>query len=190
VALLLPLLEGLDGVQKMSKSLGNQVGITEPPEEMYGKLMSVSDDLMRRYAALLSTRPADLLAPLELGDLHPMEAKKRLAGELVGRYHGAEAAAQAEGFFRERFQRRQDNEPRVVTLPPDAGEIWICQLLKQIGFAASTSEARRLASQGAVRVDGTAVDAEYRFRPGRDRLVSVGRRRLAEVRSDPDTKPA
>jgi len=177
IAVLLPLLEGLDGVQKMSKSLGNHIGITETPEEMYGKLMSISDTLMRRYVALLSTTAAE-------SQLHPMEAKKRLAGELVARYHGAEAAAQAEAFFRERFQQRQDNAPVQVTLEPGTKEIWICQLLKQIGFAASTSEARRLASQGAVRVDGNPVDAEFRFRPGRDRLIAVGRRRLAEVRLD------
>jgi tyrosyl-tRNA synthetase len=183
VALLLPLLEGVDGAHKMSKSLGNHIGITEPPEEMYGKLMSISDDLMRRYATLLSTRAEEILSPLEAGELHPMDAKKRLARELVARYHGDAPAAQAESFFRERFQRRQDNEPVVVTLEAGVGEIWICQLLKQVGFAASTSEARRLASQGGVRVDGVAVDAEFRFRPGRDRLVSVGRRRLAEIRS-------
>ena len=183
VALLLPLLEGVDGKHKMSKSLGNHIGITDPPEEMYGKLMSISDELMRRYIALLSTRPDEMLSHLERGELHPMDAKKRLARELVARYHGDDDATQAEAFFRERFQQRQDNEPIVATLDPEVGEIWICQLLKQIGFAASTSEARRLASQGAVRVDGNAVDAEFRFRPGHDRLVSVGRRRLAEVRS-------
>ena len=184
IAVLLPLLEGLDGVQKMSKSLGNHIGITDPPEEMYGKLMSISDTLMRRYVALLSTAAAELSEALEQGQLHPMEAKKRVAGELVGRYHGAAAAAQAEAFFRERFQQRQDNAPVQVTLEAGTKEIWICQLLKQIGFAASTSEARRLASQGAVRVDGNPVDAEFRFRPGHDRLIAVGRRRLAEVRID------
>lgn len=182
IALLMPLLEGVDGVQKMSKSLGNHIGITDPPEEMYGKLMSISDTLMRRYVALLSTAAPELLEALDGGGLHPMEVKKRLAAELVARYHGEDAAAHAEAFFRERFQRRQDNEPLVFTLEAPTNEVWICQLLKTIGFAASTSEAKRLASQGAVRVDGVAVDADYRFRPGRDRLVAVGRRRLAEVR--------
>jgi tyrosyl-tRNA synthetase len=181
IALLLPLLEGLDGVQKMSKSLGNHVGITDAPEEMYGKLMSISDDLMRRWAALLSTRSATLLARLERGELHPMDGKKELAHELVARYHGEEQAARAADFFRDRFQRRQDNEPVAVTLDGGTREIWICQLLKQIGFATSTSEARRLAGQGAVRVDGAPVDAEFRFRPGEHRLVSVGRRKLAQV---------
>jgi tyrosyl-tRNA synthetase len=190
VAVLLPLLEGLDGTHKMSKSLGNHIGITDAAEEMYGKLMSISDELMRRYVALLSTRPAQILGPLERGEVHPMDAKKQLAHELVSRYHGDVEAVRADAFFRERFQRRQDNEPIVVTLDASVGEIWICQLLKQIGFAASTSEARRLASQGAVRVDGAVVDAEFRFRPGRDRLVSVGRRRLAEVRSGRASAPS
>lgn len=184
VALLLPLLEGLDGVQKMSKSLGNHVGITEPAEEMYGKLMSISDDLMRRYVALLSTEPSAVLTPLAAGDLHPMEAKKALAHEVVARYHGEERAAHAEAFFRDRFQRRRDNEPLAVRLDAGVREVWICKLLKDIGFAASTSEARRLAAQGAVRVDGVAVDPDFRFQADRHRLVSVGRRRLAEVRGD------
>jgi len=149
---------------------------------MYGKLMSISDDLMRRYVALLSTRPGDILTPLEHGELHPMDAKKGLARELVARYHGEERAAQAEAFFRDRFQRRQDNEPTVVRLDAGVREVWICKLLKEIGFAASTSEARRLVAQGAVRVDGVAVDPDFHFQPSQHRLVSVGRRRLAEVR--------
>jgi tyrosyl-tRNA synthetase len=182
VAMLLPLLEGLDGTQKMSKSLGNHIGITDPPEEMYGKLMSISDTLMARYAELLSARDVDLVEPLRRGDLHPMEAKKALAAEIVARFHGDAAATRAGEFFRDRFQRRQDNEPLEVTLGPERSEVWICQLLKEIGFAASTSEARRLASQGGVKVDGQPVDAEFRFRPGAHELVAVGRRKLARVR--------
>ena len=183
VAILLPLLEGVDGEQKMSKSLGNQIGITEPPEEMYGKLMSIDDGLMRRYVDLLSLDPIAIIAPLDAGTLHPMEAKKRLARELVRRYHGDDASTRAEQFFHDRFQRREDNAPLDVTLPAGISEIWICQLLKQIGFVTSTSEARRLVGQRAVRVDGKVVDAEFRFRPATHRLVSVGRRRLASIRS-------
>jgi len=182
VAMLLPLLEGLDGSQKMSKSLGNHIGITEPAEEMYGKLMSISDRLMERYVELLSSREADGATPSHGGGLHPMEAKKALAAEIVARFHGEDEATKAAEFFRDRFQRRQDNEPVAVTLEPGRGEVWICQLLKEIRFAASTSEARRLASQGAVKVDGQTVDAEFRFRPGEHELVAVGRRRLARVR--------
>jgi tyrosyl-tRNA synthetase len=182
VAMLMPLLEGLDGSQKMSKSLGNHVGITDPPEEMFGKLMSISDTLMARYAELLSAREAELVEPLRHGTLHPMEAKKTLAAEIVARFHGEAAATRAAEFFRDRFQRRQDNEPIEIALEPGRSEVWICQLLKEIGFAASTSEARRLTSQGAVKVDGHPVDADFRFRPGSHELVAVGRRRLARVR--------
>jgi tyrosyl-tRNA synthetase len=181
VAVLLPLLEGVDGTHKMSKSLGNHIGITEPADGMYGKLMSISDRLMVRYVELLSLRPTDILDPLQRGSLHPMEAKKHLAREIVARYHGEAAASEAEEFFRDRFQRRQDNEPVRVTVDAQPERIWICQLLRQIGFAESTSEARRLAGQGAVRVDGGVVDANFRFEVGVHRLVSVGRRRLAEI---------
>jgi len=182
IAVLLPLLEGLDGVRKMSKSFGNHVGITEPAEEMYCKLMSITDELMRRYVELLSTQPDGILAPLGRGELHPMDAKKALAHELVARYHGEDRAARAEAFFRIRFQEGKDIEPVVVHLDAGVHEVWICKLLKEIGFATSTSEARRLAAQGGVRVDGVTVDPEFRFQPSRHRLVSVGRRRLAEIR--------
>jgi tyrosyl-tRNA synthetase len=111
-----------------------------------------------------------------------MEAKKRLAAELVPAADRRRRAARPSSAIASApsGQRAADR-----TLEPGTGDIWICQLLKQIGFAASTSEARRLASQGAVRVDGNPVDAEFKFRPGRDRLIAVGRRRLAEVRYDP-----
>jgi tyrosyl-tRNA synthetase len=181
VAVVLPLLEGTDGVQKMSKSLGNHIGIAEPPEEMYGKVMSISDALMQRYGELLGTVSEEQLASIRAGDIHPMEAKKGLARELVGRFHGAAAAAEAERFFEERFQKRAAHRPKAVQLSTDADEMWICQLLKEIGFVSSTSEARRLVSQGAVRVDGQRVDVDFRFRRGRDRLLAVGQRRLAEV---------
>lgn len=183
VAMVMPLLEGLDGVQKMSKSLGNHVGIADAPEDMYGKLMSISDALMERYRTLLSDRSALQGAEDEAAaPAHPMEAKKTLAREIVGRFHGGEAADAAQRFFEERFQRRQAHAPTPVVLPGGPEGMWICELLKRIGFAASTSEARRLVSQGAVRVDDSAVGVDFRFQPGLNRLVAVGRRRLAEVR--------
>ena len=178
IAVTLPLLVGTDGVQKMSKSLGNHVGITEAPEEIYGKLMSISDELMDRYGVLLL---ADEPAWIACNEAHPLERKKTLACLLVTRFHGDEAAARAQTYFEERFQRRADFAPMPVVLRTADSEVWICKLLKEIGFAASTSAARRLASEGAVRVDGAVVDAEYRFRRGSDRLVSVGRRRVAAV---------
>jgi tyrosyl-tRNA synthetase len=180
VAMVLPLLEGLDGQQKMSKSLANHVGISEPPEDMYGKLMSISDALMLRYYDVLSTASAERLAQIRRGEVHPLEAKKALAGEIVSRFHGAEAAEKAAIFFRDRFQNREANDPEVHEI--DETEMWIAQLLKTVGFASSTSEARRLVAQGAVRVDGNPVGVDFRFRPGTHRLLSVGRRRLAEIR--------
>jgi tyrosyl-tRNA synthetase len=181
VAMVLPLLEGTDGVQKMSKSLGNHIGIAEPPEDIFGKIMSLSDALMLRYYTLLSTEPVERQEAIARGTVHPMEAKKALASELVARFHGAEAAGQAERFFEERFQKRTAHAPLPVRLSTPADEVWICQLMKDVGFASSTSEARRLVAQGAVRVDGVAVDTNFRFRRGQHRLLEVGRRRLAEI---------
>jgi tyrosyl-tRNA synthetase len=181
VAVVCPLLEGTDGVQKMSKSLGNHIGVAEPPGEMYGKLMSISDDLMWRYADLLGSGDAEARAAARRGDVHPMEAKKALAHEIVARFHGPEAADEAAGFFVARFQERSDNDPVQIRLENPEPELWICQLLKQVGFASSTSEARRLVSQGAVRVDGEPVGLDFRFAPGRHRLLAVGRRRLAAI---------
>ncbi len=181
VAIVLPLLEGTDGTNKMSKSLGNHIGITEPAEEMYGKIMSLSDALMLRYYELVSLAPDARQAAVRQNQLHPMEAKKALAAELVERFHGAQAAARAARFFEERFQKRTPHEPTRVQVRTSADDLWICQLLKEVGFAASTSEARRLVAQGAVRVDGQAVDVSFRFRRGVNSLLEVGRRRVATV---------
>jgi len=181
VAMVLPLLEGTDGVQKMSKSLGNHIGITEPPEEMYGKVMSLSDALMLRYYDLLSRADAERREGVRQGRVHPMEAKKALAAELVERFHGRRAAEAAGQFFEERFQKRTAHRPEPVRLATEADEVWICQLMKDVHFAPSTSAARRLVAQGAVKVDGRPVGTDFRFRRGRDRLLEVGRRRLAEI---------
>jgi len=181
IAIVLPLLEGLDGTQKMSKSLGNHVGIADAPHDMYGKLMSIPDRLLVRYLLLLSDRDARYRDRVARGEIHPMEAKKALAREIVERFHGPEAAATAERFFEERFQHRQAYAPTPIRLEATSEDIWICDLLKRIGFVRSTSEARRLVTQGAVRVDDRPVDLEFRFRPGVHRLVGVGRRRLATV---------
>ena len=184
VVMVLPLLEGTDGTQKMSKSLGNQIGITEPAEEMYGKIMSIADPLMVRYYELLSTVADDRVEAVRTGAVHPMEAKKALAMELVARFHGPDAAEAAGRFFQERFQRRVPHEPKTVHVRTAGDEIWVCQLMKDIGFASSTSDARRLVGQGAVRVDGRSIDVNFQFRRGRDRLIEVGRRRIAEVLFD------
>jgi tyrosyl-tRNA synthetase len=180
VVMTFPLLEGLDGVRKMSKSYGNYVAVTEPPDEMFGKLMSVSDAMMLRYYELLTDIVAEEVASIKSHAVHPMEAKKRLAGMIVEEYHGGEAARAARSHFETRFQRREipDNVP-VIRL---ADELWICELMKQLKFVPSTSEARRLIGQGAVRVDGEPVtDANFRFVPGRHSLLEVGKRRIARI---------
>src|SRR5579875_1257907 len=176
VVMTMPLLEGLDGVRKMSKSYGNYVALEDRPEEMFGKLMSISDVLMARYFELLAGGDAAELAAVRSGALHPMEAKKRLAAMIVAEYHGSDAAERAREYFETKFQRRE--------IPADAkvykidGEIWICELMKQIGFVPSTSEARRLVGQGAVRVDGrTVTDINFRFMPGTNQVIEVGKRR-------------
>ncbi len=184
VVVTLPLLEGLDGRQKMSKSLGNAIGITEPPGEIYGKVMSISDELMLRYYELLSDRPAADVEEIRAGRVHPMEAKKQLAAEIVARYHGAEAAERAAEEFARRFQQGglPDEVPEFVW---SGGEesVWICRLLKESGLVRSTGEARRLIKQGGVRLDGDRVgDAELEVAAEGEVLVQVGKRRIARVR--------
>ena len=180
VVMTFPLLEGLDGVRKMSKSLGNYVGVTEPPQEMFGKLMSLSDALMIRYYEMLTGADAREIAAIKSGATHPMEAKKRLAGMIVAEYHGAAEARAARDHFETRFQRRE--VPADVPVFRLADELWICELMKQLKFVPSTSEARRLVGQGAVRVDGEPVtDVNFRFVPGRHALLEVGKRRIARI---------
>jgi tyrosyl-tRNA synthetase len=176
----MPLLEGLDGVRKMSKSLGNYVGLTDQPEDMYGKLMSVPDKLMVRYYELLTTATPAEIAAVKSGAMHPMEAKKRLARTIVTEYHGAPAATRAEEYFESKHQRRE--VPAGAQVYRIAEDLWICELMKQLQFTPSTSEARRLVSQGAVRVDGrTITDVNFRFVPGEHKVLEVGKRRVARI---------
>jgi tyrosyl-tRNA synthetase len=176
----MPLLEGLDGVRKMSKSLGNYVGLTDKPVDMYGKLMSVPDKLMVRYYELLTTATPEEIAAVKSGAMHPMEAKKRLARTIVTEYHGAPAATRAEEYFESKHQRRE--VPTSAQVYRIAEDLWICELMKQLQFTPSTSEARRLVSQGAVRVDGrTITDVNFRFVPGEHKVLEVGKRRVARI---------
>jgi tyrosyl-tRNA synthetase len=176
----MPLLEGLDGVRKMSKSLGNYVGLTEKPEDMYGKLMSAPDKLMVRYYELLTSATPEEIAAVKSGAMHPMEAKKRLARTIVTEYHGAPAATRAEEYFESKHQRRE--VPASAQVYRIAEDLWICELMKQLQFTPSTSEARRLVSQGAVRVDGhTVTDVNFRFVPGEHKVLEVGKRRVARI---------
>jgi tyrosyl-tRNA synthetase len=180
VVMTMPLLEGLDGTRKMSKSYGNFVGLTDAPEEMYGKLMSVPDPLMIKYYELLTDQAPAELARIRSGAIHPMEAKKRLASRIVSEYYEAQAAGAAQRYFESKHQRREvpDNAP-VFRLERD---MWICELMKQIRFAPSTNEARRLIGQGAVRVDGEVVnDVNFRILPGTHKVLEVGKRRVARI---------
>jgi len=185
VVITMPILEGTDGVQKMSKSLGNYIGIAEPPAEMFGKLMSISDDLMWRYLELLSLRgPAELAAwrGEVAGGLNPMEIKFRLAGEVVERFHDAAAASQAREAFVARFRRGDvpDDMPEVALDAPDG--MPIANLLKAAGLVGSTSEALRAIAQGGVRIDGQRVE-DKGLRVGRKTtaVFQVGKRRFARV---------
>ncbi len=187
--MMLPILEGLDGVQKMSKSLGNYVAITDDPPEMFGKLMSVSDDLMWRYFELLSDRTEAETAALQRSvvedAVNPRDVKLELAHELVTRFRGTAAADAARQSFQARFQRREvpaDLPEQVLDLnQPDPPTL--AQVLKAAGLVASTSEALRLVAQGAVKLDGErAGDGRAEFPRGRACLLQVGKRRIARVR--------
>jgi tyrosyl-tRNA synthetase len=192
IALTMPILVGTDGVQKMSKSLGNYIGITEPPDAMYGKLMSISDAVMLTYYPLVSGLPAaDVAAVTEgvpAGRVHPMDAKKRLAGLVVRRFHGdAAARAAAEAFSRQYQAREVPDEVREVPypVPPPGASVRLFEVVLTARLAPSASEARRLAQQGAIRVDGERVADPYRLltiRPGDTYLVQRGRRDFARVR--------
>ncbi|MGK2941185.1 MAG: tyrosine--tRNA ligase [Immundisolibacter sp.] len=181
----LPLLEGLDGVKKMSKSLENYIGITEPPEAMFGKLMSVSDNLMWRYLELLSARPVEDLAQMQAAvaaGKNPMEIKLDLAEELVARFNSAAAGGKAREAFLERFRHRQvpDELPQKRLSAP--GGLMIGAALQQAGLVGSTSEALRLIAQGAVRVDGDRVDDPKRLlSAGNDYRVQVGKHRICNI---------
>ena len=186
VVITVPILEGMDGVQKMSKSLGNYIAIADPPEEMFGKVMSISDDLMWRWFELLSFRPADEIAAWQrsvLEGANPRDIKFRLGEELVSRFHGAAAARRAQEGFVARFQRGAlpDEIPEIEARTDGAG-LAIANLLRNAGLVSSTSEAIRLIGQGAVRIDGERVeDARLHCVPGAVHVYQVGKRRFARV---------
>ncbi|MBI4695120.1 MAG: tyrosine--tRNA ligase [Gammaproteobacteria bacterium] len=187
VVLTMPLLEGLDGIQKMSKSLNNYVGINELPNEMFGKLMSISDCLMWRYFDLLSLRPSSEIALLQrqvAEGRNPRDVKMELASEIVARFHGVAHGARAQEEFLSRFSRGAlPADIREVEL--DAGEfgISVTQLLKSAALSSSTSEARRLIKQGGVRVEQERLaDENLVFRRGFEGIVQVGKHRAARIR--------
>jgi tyrosyl-tRNA synthetase len=192
VVITVPLLEGLDGVNKMSKSLGNYVGIAEAPEIMFGKLMSISDDLMWRYFELLSFRPLADVAQLKRAAAegrNPRDIKFELGQELVARFHDAAAAERAQRDFISRVSEKTvptDLPPQVIQV--DAGGMKVANVLKEAGLAASTSEAGRKIEEGAVKIDGTRVsDRGLTFTPGADHVFQVGSRRFARLKFEPKT---
>jgi tyrosyl-tRNA synthetase len=182
--LTMPLLEGLDGRDKMSKSLGNYVGIAEPPQEMFGKLMSISDELMWRYMELLSFRPVDAWKAQLDATGNPRDVKAAFAKEIVARFHSEAAAAAAEEEFAQRFRHGVlPQEMPEVTVQAPADGLPIAQLLKLSQLAASASEAVRAIEQGGVRIDGERVtDRNLRLQPGKTHTVQVGKRKFARVR--------
>jgi len=184
--LTLPLLEGLDGVNKMSKSLDNYIGITEPPQEMFGKLMSISDELMWRYYDLLSFRPQEEIASLKRAcaeGRNPRDAKVMLAQEIVARFHSQKAADAALAEFEARFREGAlpENMPE-VTLRTNGAGLPIAQLAKQAGVVDSTSEALRLIAQRGLRLDGEVVaDKGLVVAAGKTVVVQAGKRKFARV---------
>ena len=185
VVITMPLLEGLDGERKMSKSLGNHIGITEPPAEMFGKIMSISDEMMWRYFALLSSKSGGEIAALknrvEEG-MNPRDAKFALAEEIIARFHSTAAAARAKQSFIDQFSKGgvPDDMPTVEL--PASGGLPIANLLKQANLVKSTSDAHRLIDQGAVRVDGEKIsDRKLVFQAGAEHVCQVGKRKFARV---------
>jgi tyrosyl-tRNA synthetase len=186
VVITMPLLEGLDGVNKMSKSLGNYIAVTDAPDDMFGKLMSVSDELMWRYFDLLSFRSNAELTELRgaiAAGRNPMAAKFELAKEITTRFHGSVAADRAEENFRNRSQKREapiDVPTRVEEI--EEPTISLARLLKQAGLAESTSAAHRLIEQGGVRIDGERVEnSKVALTPGPARLFQVGKRGFLRI---------
>jgi len=180
--LTMPLLEGLDGKEKMSKSLGNYIGIAEPPQEIFGKLMSVSDELMWRYIELLSfefSEKIDSLKKQVEAGRNPKEIKVLFAKEIVARFHSSDAARQAESDFESRFRHGEipeDVPERTVK------ETQILKVLKESGLVPSANEAARMIEQGAVRVDGERVsDRDLKLGSGKTYVIQVGKRKFARV---------
>jgi len=186
VVVMMPLLEGTDGVQKMSKSLGNYIGITESPKEMFGKIMSISDELMVRYYELLSDISMDELEKFKKGikdgSIHPMELKKRLASEIIRRFHSEVEASDAQREFEKVFSQRElpDDMP-VVELKWDGDELWLPRIISTTVPPTSSSEARRLIKEGAVTVNGERVtDIEKKLRRG-EYILKIGKKRFVKI---------
>ncbi len=184
ICLTLPILVGTDGHQRMGQSRGNYIGVNEPPEEIYGKVMSIPDHAMRNYFDLLSNfepaQIADIEERMASGRLHPRDAKMTLAQDIVAIYHDAEAAARAEAHFKQVFQKRElpeDMPTHKLAAPQN-----IVDLLAELGLTPSKSQARRLIAQGGVRLDGNKVESiEETVMPGEEAILQVGKRRFVRL---------
>jgi tyrosyl-tRNA synthetase len=192
LVLTLPLLEGTDGVNKMSKSLGNYIGITEDPDSMFGKLMSISDPLMWRYFELLSFRPLSELAALKAqaaGGRNPRDIKLELAREIVARFHDPAAAERAQRDFTARVSEKAvPQDLPLKRVPVEPAGLRLANVLKEAGLAGSTSEANRKIEEGAVRIDGSRIsDKGLTLKAGAEHVLQVGAKRFARVRLEPKT---
>jgi tyrosyl-tRNA synthetase len=186
VVLTMPLLEGLNGVQKMSKSLGNYIGIEEAPNEMFGKIMSVSDELMWRYFELLSFKSNEELKALKhsIGEgANPRDVKMALANEIIDRFHGAGAGEKARADFIQRFQKNaMPDEIPEMTLTIEVGVVGLPWVLRDAGLCGSTSEAIRMIKQGAVRLNGERIeDRGLELAAGTSVVAQVGKRKFARI---------
>ena len=178
VILTMPLLEGLDGENKMSKSLNNYVGVAEPAKEQFGKLMSVSDELMYKYYELLTDLDLD-----EIKAMHPMEAKKKLAAAIVERFHGQGVGAEARAGFEAQFARNETPEdvPEATLTAEDDG-LWIVRALTETGLTASNGEAMRMIKQNALSIDGEKMsDKDFRLKTGGPYLIKLGKRKFVNL---------
>ncbi len=178
VILTMPLLEGLDGVNKMSKSLNNYVGVAESAKDQFGKLMSASDDLMFKYYELLTDVDLDAVKAM-----HPMEAKKQLAATIVDRFHGEGAGLQARSGFEAQFAKKEipDDVPE-ASLVAEEGSLWIIKALAQTGLTASNGEGMRMLKQNALSIDGEKVtDKDLQLKPGGPYLIKLGKRKFVNL---------
>jgi len=192
VAILLPLLVGTDGVRKMSKSYGNYIGITEPPEDMFGKIMSIPDELMWDYWKLLTDLSEDEIEKMrkdvESGVLHPMDVKKQLAMYIVERFHSKEEAVKAKEYFEKVHSKRElpENIPEPeITIESEEKKIPLYELVYKLGFAPSKSEARRLIKSGAVKIEGNKfTDFNYEVDLSKEFVIQVGKRKFAKIKPE------
>jgi len=184
IALTVPILEGLDGVQKMSKSLGNYVGITEKPTDMFGKIMSISDQLMFRYYLLLSDKSLEEVERIkngvESGKIHPMDAKKDLAEEIVKRFHGYVEAKHAREWFEQVFTKKEI--PDDIKLFEGKSDEKLIDIIKKLGFAPSNSEVRRLATAGAITINGVKIENVDLSLGAGEFILKVGKRNFAKLK--------